>query len=187
MKEKVNSAIDGLIEILENSKLVDFEEQHIATFNSLELSEIHLKEDIRKSKQFGELFDKLNTMKGPVLYWFMVDYESLTKEIYNTIKDYKEMNLSRVVPALRKNCPQPSQYLYVGKVKRYFWGRIVQHLGYANDPRTQGLQLFHWSKPIHLKVHLYAIEFDKNMADLVGVLESLMAREFKPIVGSHSS
>ena len=32
-----------------------------------------------------------------------------------------------------------------------------------------------------------AIEFDKNMADIVGVLESLMAREFKPIVGSHSS
>ncbi|MEQ3656510.1 MAG: hypothetical protein ABNH00_11655 [Dokdonia sp.] len=187
MKEKVNNAIDKLIDILEKSKLEDLQEQHITTFSCVDLDELHLIEDIRNSKQFGQLFNKLNSMKGPVLYWFKTDSESLTSEIYNSIKQYKDTKGTRVVPALRKDCPQPSEYVYVGKVKRYFWGRIVQHLGYANDPRTQGLQLFHWSKPIDLKVHLYAIEFQKDMADLVGVLESLMAREFKPIVGSHST
>lgn len=188
MKENVNKAMQKLIDTLEKSKLIDLEQKLVATFNCGELEEIHLRENIRDSIQFKALFDDLYTMKGPVLYWFQIRSDNTTEELYNTIKNYKELPLSRIVPALRKNCPQPSKYLYVGKVKRYFWGgRIVQHLGYANDPRTQGLQLFHWSKLLNLKVDLYAIEFEKDMADLVGVLETLMAREFNPIIGSHSS
>jgi len=187
MVDKINNAIDNLIEVLEKSKLIDLEEKLIATFNCCDLSEIHFNEDIRHSIEFKDLFDGLYNMKGPVIYWFKINSECTTKEIYDSVKEYKILEKSRVVPALKRNCPVPSEYLYVGKVKRYFWGRIVQHLGYANDPRTQGLQLFHWAKPLDLKVDLYAIEFDKSMADLMGVLETLMARELKPILGSHSS
>jgi len=187
MKENVNNAIQELIDTLEKSKLVDLEQKLVATFNCAELEEVHLREDIRDSIQFKTLFSELYTMKGPVLYWFKVCSTNTTKEIFDMLNEYKGIQSCRVVPALRKNCPPNSEYLYVGKVKRYFWGRIVQHLGYAKDPRTQGLQLFHWAKKLNLQLELYAIEFDKDMADLVGVLETLMAREFKPIVGSHSS
>ena len=187
MKENVNSAIQELIDILEKSKLVDLKQKLVATFICNELEEIHLREDIRNSIRFKTLFDNLYTMKGPVLYWFKIRSTNTAKEIFDTLNKYKGLHSGRVVPALRKNCPPDSEYLYVGKVKRYFWGRIVQHLGYAKDPRTQGLQLFYWAKNLNLEVELYAIEFDKDMADLLGVLETLMAREFKPIVGSHSN
>lgn len=187
MKENIDKIIEGLIGILDKSKQSNFEEQYIATFNCGDLNEIHLVEDIRSSAEYIELFNKLKNIKGPVLYWFKMDSDDLTSEAYKAIKSYKTSGSSRAVPFLKNNCPPNSEYLYIGKVKRYFWGRIVQHLGYANDPRTQGLQLFHWAKELDLKVDLYAIEFDKDMVDLIGVVEALTARQFNPITGYHSS
>ena len=78
-----------------------------------------------------------------------------------------------------------SRILYVGKVKRHFWGRLIQHLGYYKVNRTQGLQLYYWAKELNLNLKVTVIEFEPEMIDLMEVLESALAKKLKPILGKH--
>jgi len=142
--------------------------------------------DIQKSPEHKEAFKKLETITGPVVYWFEISSPTPSEEIRKRIFTYKFSKESKSVPALKSNYNNKSRALYVGKVKRKFWGRIIQHLGYYPVKRTQGLQLYHWARDIDLTLRLHAYEFETEMEDLVVVIELKLARHLNPITGKHS-
>lgn len=141
--------------------------------------------DIRESIEFKAIFDKLIDLNGPVLYWFEILSEIDNENLRLKLKDYSDTENSKATPAMKKTFDENSKCLYVGKVKKGVWGRMIQHLGFYKVQRTQGLQLFHWAKELklRLKVHLY--EFEPEMADLISVFEIELAKYKKPIVGKH--
>lgn len=141
--------------------------------------------DIRRSNEYSDIFQKLEKMEGPVLYWFEIISDTDRELIRQKVTAYSKSSGSKVTPAMKKTFDQNSNTLYVGKVKGVFWGRMIQHLGFYNKSNAQGLQLFYWAKEINLKLKVNAISFDKSMADLVSVLELEVARRFQPIIGKH--
>lgn len=140
--------------------------------------------DITKSEKFGKLFDDLKILSGPCLYFFTVTSEHQTQDLINDITNYRLTKNAKSTPAIKKYIPE-SKTLYVGKVKRRLDGRIVQHFGFYKVPRTQGLQLFYWTRNNKLKLSLTVLEFENNMADLMSVLEVELAKKLKPILGKH--
>ncbi|WP_317900063.1 Arm DNA-binding domain-containing protein [Aurantibacillus circumpalustris] len=98
--------------------------------------------------------------------------------------DYIKSPNSKAVPAIKKNFSS-SKILYVGKVKRHVWGRLIQHLGFYKVKRTQGLQLFYWATPLSIKLKFVVMEFEPEMAALMGILENELAEILKPILGKH--
>lgn len=141
--------------------------------------------DIRQSDTHKTLFAQLSQMTGPVLYWFEITSDIENSEIREAIENYKAKVDCKTAPALKKGYSLSSKCLYVGKVRQKFWGRIIQHLGYYKQRKTQGLQLFYWAKGLGLDITIHAYEFDKDMADLVSILELEFARELEPIIGKH--
>ena len=141
--------------------------------------------DIRYSIEFSEIFQRLNELDGPVLYWFDITSKTDSQLIRSKIKAYSELSNSKATPALKKEFDQNSTCLYVGKVKKRFFGRIIQHLGFFKQEKTQGLQLFYWAKGIGLKLQVNAISFDASMSDLISILELEMSRKLNPIIGKH--
>lgn len=142
--------------------------------------------DIRQSLEHKEFFTKLEEFNGPVLYFFEIISIQDSGSIRDCMAKYKYLKDSKSVPALKKNYTKDSRILYVGKVKRNFYGRVIQHLGYYKVARTQGLQLFYWAKEIGLDIRLHAYHFEPEMHDLVSIFELKFARDLKPITGKHS-
>lgn len=141
--------------------------------------------DIRDSEEHKDLFQNLGAITGPVVYWFEILSDTNTTEIRDCLIEYKHSEEAKAVPALKKKYYKESKALYVGKVKRNFWGRVIQHLGYYKVKRTQGLQLYYWAKELGLKIRLHAYEFEAEMEDLVSIFELKIARQLKPITGKH--
>ncbi len=141
--------------------------------------------DVRKSSEFKSLFDTLKSMKGPVLYWFEILSENTHAQVRGKLTEYKNMSDARANSAMRNYTVPDSKYLYVGKVKKGICGRIVTHLGYNKSHKTSGLQLYHWSKNMNLKLRLHTIEFIPEMADLISVVELKLAQNLHPIIGKH--
>lgn len=148
-----------------------------------------LNEDIRDSNDFREIFKKLHVIKGPCVYWYQVMAPDITaKEIFSSFILYKNnSDRNRAVPAINteSSIDFNSRYLYVGKAKRDFYGRVMQHLGCHKYARNQGLQLYYWAKELNLQLELFVIEFDPSMEDLLPVIELAVAKELKPIIGKH--
>lgn len=148
-----------------------------------------LNENIMHSDDFKELFKMLQKIKGPCVYWYQVVAPDITsKEIIDSFTAYKNNpDRNRAVPAIsyKKSINNNSRYLYVGKVKRNFYGRVIQHLGCFNVQQTQGLQLYYWAKELNLKLELSVIEFDSSMENLLPVIELAVAEELKPLIGKH--
>lgn len=142
--------------------------------------------DIRQSQDHKDFFIEAAKFTGPVLYFFEIISSHDSEEIRESIQTYKVSDGAKSVPALKKNYDASSKILYVGKVKKKFYGRVIQHLGYYKVARTQGLQLFYWAKKIGLHVRLHAYHFEPEMHDLVSIFELNIARDLKPIVGKHS-
>ncbi|MBF4515466.1 hypothetical protein IRZ71_03895 [Flavobacterium sp. ANB] len=140
--------------------------------------------DIRESEKHKLLYKELKEMDGPCLYFFEIISNNLSSEIINKIREYSISENAKSIPAIKKNIPE-SKILYVGKVKRHFWGRLVQHLGFYKVNRTQGLQLFYWSKELHLNIKVTVFEFEPEMINLMEVLENELAKKLKPILGKH--
>lgn len=140
--------------------------------------------DITYSEKHKSMFSELKEMAGPCLYYFEVTSNNLTSDIINKIKEYSSTENSKSIPAIKRTIPE-SRILYVGKVKRHFWGRLIQHLGYYKVNRTQGLQLFYWSKELKLNIKLTVLEFEPEMINLMEVLENELAKRLKPILGKH--
>lgn len=140
--------------------------------------------DIRYSEKYKSMFSDLKVLDGPCLYYFEILSENLPLEIISKIKEYSLSENSKSIPAIKKTIPD-SKILYVGKVKRHFWGRLIQHLGYYKVVRTQGLQLYYWTKQLNLNLKLVVYEFEPEMVNLMEVLENGLAKHLKPIIGKH--
>jgi len=141
--------------------------------------------DIRKSERFQKLFDELVKVKGPALYWFELVSDHGAAAIISALEDYKQTAEPRATPALRNTQTSTSRILYVGKVKKNLWGRLIQHLGFYKVPATQGLQLFHWAKSPGLSLNFNYIEFGDEMADIMPLMEYAFAKHYHPLVGKH--
>lgn len=140
--------------------------------------------DITKSEKFKELFDDIKQITGPALYYFEILSDHSPSVIVSNLRAYSATENSKAVPATKKNIAE-SKVLYVGKVKRNMWGRLVQHLGFYPVRLTQGLQLYYWGKALSLRVKLTVLEFEPDMINLMGVLENELAAQLKPILGKH--
>ncbi|MGN6647215.1 MAG: hypothetical protein ACTHJT_11875 [Cytophaga sp.] len=140
---------------------------------------------VLKESDFSKVFDIITKISGPCLYYFEIQSDHSAEEIVDRVNKYRLIKDSKAVPAIKKNFSK-SKILYVGKVKKAIWGRLVQHLGYYKVPRTQGLQLFYWTQGTNLSLKMKVLEFEHEMADYMGVLETKLAKELKPILGKHS-
>ncbi len=147
------------------------------------LEEYHTN-DIRNSPRFESLFAALQKIEGPALYYFEVLSSHSSKEIVDAIEEYSRTETPRAIPAIKKNYPN-TKILYVGKVKRTMWGRLIQHLGFHTYSTTQGLQLFQWATKLGLVVELTVMEFEPEMENLMAVLENELAESMQPILGKH--
>ena len=143
------------------------------------------KEDIIKSDEYRDFFNELPNSKLPILYYFEIISDHSAQTVREALTKYKYAQGAKAVPAMKKTFDENSKILYVGKVKKIFWGRIIQHLGYYKVKRTQGLQLFHWAKPLGLKVRLHYYEFPQEMANFMTIVERAVAHELRPISGRH--
>lgn len=145
----------------------------------------YLNNNIIKSEEYSGLFEELCQKQGPVLYWFEILSDNTNDSIITSLKEYQALKSHRVTPYYKESYDRHTRILYVGKCKRDFYGRIIQHLGYFVTPSTQGLQLYHWAKDICLKVRIHAIEFPKEMVDIMPIVESYFAKHLKPLIGKH--
>jgi hypothetical protein len=142
-------------------------------------------EDIRYSVEHSEKFDKLKSMTGPVVYWFEFVSEVDSYALVELFKEYKDKPGRKAIPALKVQPSHGTTVLYVGKVKTQFWGRVIQHLGFYKVQGTQGLQLYHWARPLGLKLKVHALEFEPEMENLMPIIENGVAAELKPLLGKH--
>jgi hypothetical protein len=146
-----------------------------------DFNEIDVCEDIKHKP----MFDELLSFKCPVLYWFEIVNPELNEKIIKAINKYKRRGVRKATPAMRKTPNLDTNVLYVGKVKKGFTGRVITHLGYYKVPRTQGLQLYHWSTGIELKLKLHVYTFKPELAPLMTVIERGIAEKLRPLLGSH--
>ncbi|OIQ73665.1 hypothetical protein GALL_446940 [mine drainage metagenome] len=136
-------------------------------------------------KQYKEMFDELISFACPIVYWFEIISPVSTEAIVKAISKYKGRTIRKAIPAIHKNPNHGTTVLYVGKVMKGFAGRVVTHLGYYKVTRTQGLQLFHWSKELKLILKLHVYSFKKELAPMMIVIERGVADELKPLLGKH--
>ena len=179
VKEIAQKEIAAMLRVAEHGckNVCDFE------IDCSDLKDYNLS-DIRKSLEHEELFGKLSQISGPVLYVFEIVSETTAKEIVESITAYSKTINSKTIPAIKLSYPD-TKTLYVGKVTKNFWGRVIQHLGFYKVTGTQGLQLFYWARPLKLKLRLTAIEFDNDTSGLMAVFERSLADRLKPILGKH--
>lgn len=133
------------------------------------------------------IFEDWQKINQPVLYWFEFDSSLITasqiRELYKNHLEHNQRNIS----SFKKNYDEHSNILYVGKVKTGFWGRVITHLGYHKSEKTAGLQLFHWYNVTkgHTPLQLNYIVFEKEMENLIAVLENDLQKQIKPILGRY--
>jgi hypothetical protein len=180
IKEFSTNAISQLIKVSEKGakQIYQFD------IDCFEMKDYNYVNVLEKS-DFSHIFDVVTKISGPCLYYFEIKSEHSPEEIVNRVIEYKLTQDSKAVPAIKKKFPQ-SRILYVGKVKKGIWGRLVQHLGYYKVQGTQGLQLFYWTKGTNVSLKMNIFEFEQEMADYMGVLENKLAKELQPILGKHS-
>ena len=181
IKNLIKITCSDTLNALDNLKKKDLNIEHI-DINCKDLKEECL--SVYKGNVFHEEYSHLDTITGPVLYWFNIINEIPTHKIVENFKLYSNKK-ARATPALKKTIDQNTKCLYVGKVKKSFSSRIFQHLGYYTVERTQGLQLMHWTKTIDLQLCLNYIQFASELEDLMTLFENHLAKELKPIIGKH--
>lgn len=183
----LNERIEQSIEILKSSLSMD-KEINSLLINNVFFDDIYINKDIRKSTQLKNVFDKLKQIKKPVLYWFEIDDTKINaEEIRQLYTVHLAKKSNRAISSYKKDYDKKSKTLYVGKVKTGFWGRFITHLGYNSSTQTAGLQLYHWYK-VHEglpSLKLNYIVYEREMEDLISVLELDLARELKPILGRY--
>ncbi|MFP9097785.1 hypothetical protein ACLI09_01920 [Flavobacterium sp. RHBU_24] len=173
------SAIVPLLKVSENGP----KQQYQFDIDCFEMKDYNYV-NVLKDSDFSQLFDAVANISGPCLYYFTIESDHDADEIISRIQAYKNTPGAKSVPAIKKKFPR-TKVLYVGKVKKALWGRLVQHLGYYKVSRTQGLQLFYWTQGTNVKLKMSVLEFEHEMADYMSVLETKLAKELQPIVGKH--
>ena len=141
-------------------------------------------ESVRAHAAHKTVFDEIETIKGPVVYFFEIISAHSSETVRAAAKSYSG---PRVMPAFRNEnkIDFNSRILYVGKVKSNFLARVLQHLGYCGTEETQGMQLCHYARGLDLKLELTVFEFEADMADLLPLLEKAVASQLKPLLGKH--
>jgi hypothetical protein len=197
MRENLNNFVSEFKLELDNI-LGDYKEYE---FNSSQLPEVleytHDK-DIRKHPEFTDMFEAMRAIKLSCLYWFSVNTVEEAKQLKDLIADKKialwseDKTKCRILPAINKN--DNSTVIYVGVRKgsnaktqqiTNIAGRMVQHLGYYREGRTQGLQLAYFARELNIdfKLHFYSLH---NCPDeYLYILEKIFAKKLKPICGAH--
>ncbi len=141
--------------------------------------------DITKDEEYQQQFRDLMALQGPVLYWIEVTSDHSAEELRAVMEGYKRQHGARPAPALTRSYKADSRCLYVGKAKRSFYGRVIQHLGFEQSGKSQGIQLYHWANNMGLKVKVHGFELEPAMIELVSVMEIEFAKHMKPIFGKH--
>jgi hypothetical protein len=160
---------------------------------SIEISKLHpdyaTKINITEQGDFVDMFKELRKEEYehlPAIYIFKINPDINSKTIIDAIDSISSIDLN--VPAHYKY-PKNNGILYVGKVKRCAWGRLIQHLGYHKDSKSHGLQIQRWANKISEPFNLtYTVMFfEKEIADYLVVLETAIAKMsiYKPIIGKH--
>lgn len=182
----INSALSNYLES-ESKKNLQF------NIDCSKLNNKFINEDIRHSEEFKAIFDKLIEIQNcPCLYIFEIESDTTTNEIIERLKNFGA-NTEKVIPKLKKIIPENSKTLYVGKVNKMLWGRLITHLGYhtlknKGNRKTSinhGLQLHYWAKELSLQLKFIVIPFEEDMKDILPVLEKKLANNLKPIIGKH--
>lgn len=181
---KIQETIHGFINVLQQANKGKFKSNGAFDWEIDGLKD-YLNEDIRKCPVQMETFDKLQQITGPTLYWVELLNQSNKKELIDRFKSYRFSGTARNTPSCKTTIDYQSNILYVGKVQKDFWGRIILHLGFHKSRRTQGLQLYHWAKGHSLQVRVHYREYPTSMSPLMGALEYQVAKELKPLLGSH--
>lgn len=146
--------------------------------NSKYLNEIN----ITSQGDFVTLFQQLQEFDDyPALYIFGINPLLEKTEIISLIES-SQLN----IPA-RNKILNNTGILYIGKVKKCAWGRLIQHLGYHQQRKSHGLQIDFWANKtsLELKLSYTVIFFNKSMADYIQVLEQALAKSLKPIIGKY--
>lgn len=183
--EHLQEFIAATIANLENVRINGVKKEFNFSIDSSDLDDYNYS-DIRKSAKFESIFEELKKITGPTLYWIEIISDTDTKKIVEALNSYKNSGNAKATPALKSKINYETRTLYVGKVKGSFWGRLIQHLGFFKVKATQGLQLFYWSRDLSLTLKFNILEFDKNMADTMPIIEYSFARRLHPLIGKHN-
>ncbi len=178
-------------------ELTDFLLSNVEThsFNLSDLPSYDSPEKIRTHVKFEKMFTSLDSKRTSCLYWFeLSDNESCNKliEVLNANRQTL-MERNRTVPVRNYNCD--SNVLYVGIRRGGYtkkWqlsnisGRMIQHFGYYEKGRTQGLQLAHWAIDAGLDIKLNIIQFEDDFPNAyLEAFEKIVAYKLRPLCGKH--
>ncbi|WP_343486105.1 hypothetical protein [Allomuricauda sp. d1] len=182
IQEYSETLIEVLQDVSKNNSLI----QKSYVFDCEWLSSLN-PEKVRETDEHKTYQELFRNLKGPVLYWFRIISDTSSSDIRQKLQEYKSLNSldKKATPSLRNSFNPSSKILYVGKVKRNFWSRVIQHIGIYENKQTQGLQLMHWTGGLDLRVELNAIEFDEGMSNLISIFEWKLSKIKKPIIGIH--
>lgn len=163
-----------------NLKLDSFE------INCKELKQSFHKDDIRDAPYFIGLFKSLKKIENkPTIYWFSFKKDEQDyRELFSKFKSFKEKNPTRNTPAIFKY-PKDTNISYLGKSKNCLWGRLILHLGYHQDKKSQGLLLSEWTNKTNLKLNFNYVVFEKEMSELISFYEYKLSQKIKPLIGKH--
>lgn len=185
MKENIHSILTDLKHKLEVNN--EFTVGETIKIDKSFFNKMYHTNDIRKSADHISLFSHLSLIKKPVLYWitFSGANENCDK-IRSKYVEYKKIEQVRNCSSYKSKFDKISTTLYVGKVKTGFWGRVITHLGYSQSRRTAGLQLSHWYEYDKFSdLTLNYIIFEKEMENLISVIEVELSKELRPILGKY--
>lgn len=134
----------------------------------------------------------LKDIKKPVLYWFELSEKSRHNEEirakYIKYREYIKYLYKdpdyRNTSSYKKDYYELSNTLYVGKVEKGFWGRVVTHLGYNQSVKTAGMQLFHWYDPkVYGIIQLNYMIFEPQMKYHLTMIEKEFSLIKRPLIG----
>lgn len=184
MNENLKCFIEKSLESLEYIKKHEPQE-FTWNFECSLLDPKYLTLGLAQFKIYSKELSFIQDIKGPTVYWFEITSDVNPLEIINAMQNYAKEDNHRIVPVIGKKDNITSNCLYVGKVKKNFYARVKQHLGYYSTKATQGLQLCHWARNLSLNLRLHYIEFEDDMADMMPVIEQYFAIVLKPLIGKH--
>lgn len=146
------------------------------------------KENESFKKALIEKFELLKVIKEnnekPSIYWF----EIINKSDSQNEKLWKKFRSSKNIGAgwwtkANNDVEFNTNILYLGKVEKNLFGRLLQHLGIAHK-KTSSLKLRKWFKDFEdVDLKFRYIQFDQDILPYLEDFENIYWRNFKPLLG----
>lgn len=192
MKKLIPAALSGLNSVLEGNRVpyqFHIDSKKLPSFGVYERA-------TRKNGYLGELFEKLDRITSPVIYWFEAAHNTEAERQYKLImshgKKHKRIarKTRRVVPLPNGTAVKGTRTLYVGKRQggcrkdgfSNIADRIETHLGYNPNGMNQGMQMAHWNDGIFT---LNILEIGTGSEPYLTTLEQLFTLQLSPLLGRH--